>query len=197
MKISRVLPAALSLALALGLTGCSQKLIPQALQKDTQNQRTSEGVQDSTASRTTPAEQNPNKAQVAETRKPDYSLRGPKIANYNTMQNQTLTQQANEISNVVTRIPGVERAAVLLTGKTALVGIDLADNITGSKIDTIKYSVKEAAERTGPGYRAIVSSDIDTITRTRQLINSARAGKPITGVTDEIADIVSRLLPEM
>ncbi|MBL0387644.1 YhcN/YlaJ family sporulation lipoprotein [Tumebacillus sp. ITR2] len=197
MKISRLLPVALSLVLATGLTGCSQKILPQALQKDTPNQRTSEGVQNQQADKSSPAEKNPNKAQVSEIRKPDYSLRAPKIADYNTSAGKTLTQQANEISNVVTRINGVERAAVLLTGKTALVGIDLADNITGSKIDTIKFSVKEAAERTGKGYRAIVSSDIDTITRTRELINAARAGKPITGLSDEIADIVSRLLPEM
>ena len=108
-----------------------------------------------------------------------------------------MTQQADEIARTVTRIPGVERAAVLIAGKALLVGIDLNSSITGSKIDSIKYSVKEAAERTGKGYHAIVSSDIDTVARTRELINGIRQGRPTSTVSDEVADIVSRLLPEM
>jgi YhcN/YlaJ family sporulation lipoprotein len=195
-----MLTVALSVVLALTLTGCNQKLIPQALNKDAaEDKRTAEGVQQREATdKTTPAENHPDKSQVSELHKPDYSLRAPKIASLNPKNaDATLTKQADEIADVVTRIQGVERAAVLLTGKTALVGIDLADNITGSRIDTIKFSVKEAAERTGKGYRAIVSSDVDTITRARTLINDVKAGKPISGVSDEIADIVSRLLPEM
>lgn len=198
MKISRILTVALTVVLTTTLAGCNQKMVPQALNKDPQEVQTPEGVQHREAQeKTTPAEEKPNQAQVSETRKPDHSARAPKIANFAPQANATLTQQADEIANVVTRIQGVERAAVLLTGKTALIGIDLADNISGSKIDTIKYSVKEAAERTGKGYRAIVSSDIDTITRTRQLINGVKQGKPVSTVSDEIADIVSRLLPEM
>jgi YhcN/YlaJ family sporulation lipoprotein len=113
------------------------------------------------------------------------------------VQTQSLTDAANDIANTVNRIPGVERAAVLLTGKTALVGVDLASNITGSRIDTIKYSVKEAAERSGNGYHAIVTADIDTVTRVRALVNGMKNGKPVTTLSDEFADIVSRLIPEM
>ncbi|PWK14426.1 YhcN/YlaJ family sporulation lipoprotein [Tumebacillus permanentifrigoris] len=200
MKSSRMLTVALSVVLAMTLTGCTQKMIPQALNKNSaDNKRTAEGVQQREATeKTTPAEQNPDRSQVSEIHKPNYSLRAPKIASLNPKNaDATLTKQADEIANVATRIQGVERAAVFLTGKTALVGIDLADNISGSKIDTIKFSVKEAAERTGKGYRAIVSSDIDTVTRARALVNDVRNGKPISGISDEIADIVSRLLPEM
>lgn len=96
----------------------------------------------------------------------------------------------------MTGIPGVERAYVLLTGRIALVGVDLKADISGSKIDTVKYSVKEAAERTGPGYKAVVTADVDTVTRIRELANGARNGRPISSLADEIADILSRLYPE-
>lgn len=106
------------------------------------------------------------------------------------------TQQADHIAQVVTRIPGVERAYVMLTGKLALVGVDLKSDISGSKIDSVKYSCKEAAERTGPGYKAVVSADVDTVTRIRKMADGVRSGRTVSSFTDEIADVLSRLLPE-
>lgn len=106
------------------------------------------------------------------------------------------SQQADHIAQVLTGIPGVERAYVLLTGRLALIGIDLKSDISGSKIDTVKYSVKEAAERTGPGYKAVVTADVDTVTRIRKMAAGVRAGRPVSSFADELADILSRLLPE-
>jgi YhcN/YlaJ family sporulation lipoprotein len=107
-----------------------------------------------------------------------------------------LSEMANRIAQECTRVKGVSNAYVLLTGKTALIGVDIDSKITGSKIDSIKYSVKEAAERIGPGYHAVVSADLDTVTRIRNLASGVRAGRPTSTFSDEVADILSRLLPE-
>ncbi|MGB8954194.1 MAG: YhcN/YlaJ family sporulation lipoprotein [Tumebacillaceae bacterium] len=187
------LPAILIAAL---LSGCSPNAAPQTNER-AQKATPGDGVQDQASVKSTPAERNPDPKTVSEIHKPVRTERAPKIASRPDGGAKTLTQQADEIAQTVTRIPGVERAAVLIAGKAALVGVDLNATITGSKIDSIKYSVKEAAERTGNGYHAIVSSDIDTVTRTRELINGIRQGRPVSSVSDEVADIVSRLLPEM
>ncbi|TCP59510.1 YhcN/YlaJ family sporulation lipoprotein [Tumebacillus sp. BK434] len=147
--------------------------------------------------KTTPAEQNPNRQQVSEIHKPNYKVRAPQIDVANNAPPKSTDQQADDIANMLTRLPGVERAAVVITGKTALVGLDLNANITGSQIDSIKFSAKEAVERSGKGYNALVSADLDTVTRSRALIRDIRNGKPIEGISNEIADIVSRLIPEM
>jgi YhcN/YlaJ family sporulation lipoprotein len=190
------LTASLSVLTAVALLiGCTPQETPNQPQASV-----NEGHENRAAhTKTTPAERSPNRQQTSDPKAPRYSVRAPQLGatDGQAAQNQTLNQKADEIAEVVSRIPGVERSAVLLTGKVALVGVDLQKDISGSKIDTIKYSVKEAAERTGKGYNAIVTADVDTVTRVRDLIAGMRAGKPVSTLSDEIADIVSRLIPEM
>ncbi|ARU63135.1 hypothetical protein CBW65_20735 [Tumebacillus avium] len=147
--------------------------------------------------KSSPAEQNPDRKQVSEIHTPKYKVRAPKIDVADSTQKKSAEQQADDIANMVSRLPGVERAAVVIAGKTALVGLDLSANITGSQIDSIKFSAKEAVERSGKGYNALVSADLDTVTRSRALIRDIRNGQPLDAISDEIADILSRLIPEM
>lgn len=177
------------------LIGCSPQAVPKLTQEQTPK-ATTEGVQHPTDIQNTPAEQNPNPKQVGQLRQPKQSIQAPQVAASRPNQ-QTLTAQANELAQVINGIVGVKRAAVLLTGKTALIGVDLDASISGSRIDSIKYTVKETAERHAGGYHAVVTSDIDTVQRARNLVAGMRAGKPVSTVSDEIADIISRLVPEM
>ncbi|MGZ4031158.1 MAG: YhcN/YlaJ family sporulation lipoprotein [Tumebacillaceae bacterium] len=195
MNFSRSMTALLVTLTTTLLVGCSPQAVPK-LTKEQAPTATPEGVQYQQDIETPIAEKNPKASQVGQLHTPQRTIRAPQVDGQRA-QTQSLTDAATDIANTVNRIPGVERAAVLLTGKTALVGVDLASNISGSKIDTIKYSVKEAAERSGNGYHAVVTADIDTVTRVRALIAGVRNGKPVSTVSDEIADIVSRLLPEM
>ncbi|GAX91831.1 YhcN/YlaJ family sporulation lipoprotein [Effusibacillus lacus] len=173
------------------LAGCR----PAAQQS--QYRPTGEGTNKPGQVRTPPAEETPSPQEAQNIPKhaeQQRELRAPQQAQ--RPQTYNAAKQADEIAQVLTGIPGVERAYVLLTGRIALVGVDLKADISGSKIDTVKYSVKEAAERTGPGYKAVVTADVDTVTRIRELANGARNGRPISSLADEIADILSRLYPE-
>ncbi|MDI3327421.1 MAG: YhcN/YlaJ family sporulation lipoprotein [Alicyclobacillaceae bacterium] len=105
-------------------------------------------------------------------------------------------QIMRQMNDAVRRIPGVEGSTVVLAGRTALVGVDLSHTVTGSKIDSIKHSVKEAAERTGGGYRVVVTADVDLVARLRAVAAGIRQGRPVSSFSDEIADILSRILPE-
>lgn len=159
---------------------------------------TSDGMNRPGAERTPPGEERPSAKEA-----PDRPGNPDQQKNVRTHQQaerpQTYgnpSQQADHIAQVLTGIPGVERAYVLLTGRLALIGVDLKSDISGSKIDTVKYSVKEAAERTGPGYKAVVSADVDTVARIRKMAEGVRGGRPVSSFADEIADILSRLYPE-
>jgi YhcN/YlaJ family sporulation lipoprotein len=162
-------------------------------------QATPDGVQKYDQVKTTPAERTPKGSEAPDRpvhpEKNRGKIQSPQIEQ-RSEQPIGLTEMANQIAQECTRIRGVSKAYVLLTGKTALIGVDLDSRITGSHIDTIKYSVKEAAERVGPGYHAVVTADLDTVTRIRNLAAGVRAGKPTSTFSDEMADILSRLLPE-
>ncbi|ASS75078.1 hypothetical protein CIG75_08870 [Tumebacillus algifaecis] len=177
---------------ALALVGCgNQGAAPAKQQPQPQQQG------DQVEIKTTPAERKPNPKQVSETNKPNYTVRAPQVQVAGNQGQESAEQQADSLANIMTRIPGVEHASVLIAGKMALVGLDLHPSITGSQIDSIKFSAKEAVERNGDGYRALVSADLDTVTRARTLIRDIQHGKPMTAISNEIADIVSRLIPEM
>lgn len=182
----------LSVVIALG--GCRQAA-PKP--EDSPNPR---GAGRSVRNVTPPAEEHPSAKEAPNMPgNPDQqkNVRVPQQAQENHQQQGNATQQADRIAQVVTAIPGVNGANVLITGRVALVGVDLNSNITGSKIDTLKYSVREAAERTGKGYRAVVFADVDTVARIKKMAEGVRVGRPVSSFTDEIADILSRLVPEV
>lgn len=159
---------------------------------------TKDGFSSPGQERTPPGEENPSPREapgMSGNPNDQKNIRVPQQGNYANTYGAP-SQQADHIAQVLTGIPGVQKAYVLLIGKLALVGVDLKSDISGSKIDTIKYSVKEAAERTGPGYKVVVSADVDTVTRIREMSSGVRAGRPISSFTNELADILSRLLPE-
>ncbi|BCJ85779.1 YhcN/YlaJ family sporulation lipoprotein [Effusibacillus dendaii] len=179
----------LTLCIFLTVTGCRQAA------QHPQTGPTTEGVNKPWQIKSTPAENHPSPKDAGQIpNSQDPTLRAPEQAERHP--NPNPKAEADHMAQVLTGIPGVQHAYVLLTGRVALVGVDLKSNISGSKIDTVKYSVKEAAERTGPGYRAIVSADVDTVARIRQMTAGIRHGRPISSFTDEIADILSRLIPE-
>lgn len=189
-----------AVVIATTLVGCSPMANPNdaAKEKATVPPAQTQGTDDEAVNKNTPAEKNPNRKQAPETRQPRYSVRAPQVGPNSATTKMNSKQQANYIAESVNRIPGVERSAVLVTGNTAIIGVDLKADIGGSRIDTIKYSVKETAENTIPkGMRAVVTADVDTVTRVRELIAGTRQGRPIDSLGDEIADIISRLLPEM
>lgn len=183
------------LATSMLLGGCT----PSNSQSQSQGQGQPESLRARNAQmQTTPAENQPDPKEAESVPHPTQSQRVPTVTNGSNDQ-RSLTQKAQDIANVVTRLPGVERAAVLLIGHTALVGVDLRSDISGSKIDTLKFSVKEAVQHSGSGagYRAVVSADVDTVTRIKKMANGVKQGKPVSSFADEIADILSRLLPEV
>jgi YhcN/YlaJ family sporulation lipoprotein len=191
-----------ALMMTVTLAGCSPNIGANNAAKDAQKENAtvksrSPQVERAANNKNAPAEKNPNRKQISDTRQPQVNQRAPRV---DTGQNKKMSPKelSTYIAQVVNRVPGVERSYVLVSGNTALVGVDLKADIGGSRIDSIKYSVKEAAEKSTPtGMRAIVSADVDTVTRIRELVAGTRQGKPISSLGDEIADIISRLLPEV
>jgi YhcN/YlaJ family sporulation lipoprotein len=185
-----------ALMLTVTLVGCSPQANPGDVAKEQATKQSQiAGVEDEANNKNSLAEKNPNRAQLQEVRNPNYSVRAPQVTPQ--APRKSAKQMADFIAQSVNRIPGVERSAVVVTGNTAIVGLDLKSTISGSRIDTIKYAAKETAEGSTNGMRAVVTADVDTVTRLRELMAGARQGRPIDSFGDEIADIISRLIPEV
>jgi YhcN/YlaJ family sporulation lipoprotein len=101
------------------------------------------------------------------------------------------------LESLARSVPGVQSANCVVYGKTAVVGIDVKQDMDRSKIGTIKYSVAEALRKDPYGVNAVVTADMDLGQRLRNIRDKMRSGRPIVGFAEEMADIIGRIMPQL
>ncbi len=106
-------------------------------------------------------------------------------------------QVAAHLESLARGIEGVKGANCVVFGKYAIVGIDVDETMERTKVGTIKYSVAEAFRKDPYGIDAIVTADIDLTQRVREIRADVKNGHPISGFTDELADIIGRIIPQI
>ncbi|MFC5703619.1 YhcN/YlaJ family sporulation lipoprotein [Cohnella faecalis] len=94
-------------------------------------------------------------------------------------------------------VAGVRNANCVVFGKYAIVGIDVDEKLERSRVGTIKYSVAEAFRKDPYGIDALVTADMDLAQRLREIRADVRQGRPVAGFSEELADIVGRLVPQI
>lgn len=94
-------------------------------------------------------------------------------------------------------VEGVNNAHVVIIGNTAVVGIDVDADLERSRVGTIKYSVAEAFRNDPYGVNAIVTADMDLGERIKEIGNDISAGRPVLGITEELSDIIGRIIPQV
>jgi YhcN/YlaJ family sporulation lipoprotein len=103
----------------------------------------------------------------------------------------------NRLEKLAKAVPHVNDAHCVVIGHTAIVGINVDGNLDRARVGTIKYSVAEALRRDPVGIHAIVTADIDISNRLREMSTDIQKGKPISGFTQELADIFGRIIPQL
>ncbi|MCH1623928.1 YhcN/YlaJ family sporulation lipoprotein [Fredinandcohnia quinoae] len=119
----------------------------------------------------------------------------------NTVDNHIDKKSGQEIANhlveLASSVPNVNDATAVVVGKFAVVGIDVNSKLDRSRVSTIKYSVTESLQHDPYGANAIVFADADTYERLKQMKKEIQDGRPITGILDELAQIVGRVMPDI
>ncbi|OYD07827.1 YhcN/YlaJ family sporulation lipoprotein [Paludifilum halophilum] len=103
---------------------------------------------------------------------------------------------ADRLVKIATDMPQVERATAVTAGGYTVVGIDVDPTLDRGRVGTVKYSVAQALKEDPQGANALVTADVDTVQRLREMADDIRNGQPIGGVTDELANIASRIVPQ-
>lgn len=104
---------------------------------------------------------------------------------------------AERLENLAVSIPQVESAHCVIFGNTAVVGINVNPNVERSRLGTIKYSVAEALHKDPYGIHAIVTADMDLDQRLRNIRDNVKAGRPVAGFAEQMADIIGRVMPQL
>ncbi|WP_347550526.1 YhcN/YlaJ family sporulation lipoprotein [Pseudalkalibacillus hwajinpoensis] len=110
---------------------------------------------------------------------------------------RSATEIAEHLVTIARQVPDVNDATAVVTGKYAVVGIDVNEKLDRSRVSSIKYTVAEALQKDPYGANAVITADADTTYRLKQMATEIRRGHPVGGIMEELADIVGRLMPEV
>ncbi|MGQ9556924.1 MAG: YhcN/YlaJ family sporulation lipoprotein [Desulfurispora sp.] len=103
---------------------------------------------------------------------------------------------ARRLAARAAQVDGVNRATVVLSGNTAMVGLDIKAKLPKSRIDAIKKEVAAVIKKEDTRIRdVLVSTDADMVTRLKKIASGINEGRPVSSFRDEINDIMRRLSP--
>jgi YhcN/YlaJ family sporulation lipoprotein len=111
--------------------------------------------------------------------------------------NLTANQISQRLVHLASDVPGVHDATAVVAGDYAVVGIDVDNKLDRTRVGSIKNAVTNALKNDPYGANAVVTSDPDIIQRLRNMGQHIRNGRPISGVADELAAIVERIMPDI
>lgn len=119
--------------------------------------------------------------------------------NRNTMDNRMnndLSDRADRIKNQVSKLKDVKSATVVITERTALVGINLTSGTKGELNSKIKKDVEDTVKKADKDIeRVAVTSDPDIFTRIENIGKDIGQGRPISGFATEVEEIIRRIVP--
>ncbi len=108
----------------------------------------------------------------------------------------TLANRTQKIYNKVTALSGINDSTVVITGNTALVGVDIGKNTQGNITDELKRKVESTVRNTDKNINnVVVTADTDLYQRIRKVGNDINNGKPLSGFGNEIQEIIRRITP--
>lgn len=111
-------------------------------------------------------------------------------------ENLTAQERANHLAALATEVPNVKGATAVVAGRYTVVGIDVEQTLDRSRVGTLKYAVAQALKEDPQGANALVTADTDIVQRLREMNEDLRRGRPIQGITEELADIAGRIVPQ-
>lgn len=118
----------------------------------------------------------------------------------NTVRRSTTTgngeNRGKQIANDIAKEKDIQSASCVVTGDTALVGLQFNKQYKGDVTDTIKKSVEKRVKKHEPTIKkVVVTADPDLLSRIKTMATDIEGGKPLSGFTTEIEEILRRINP--
>lgn len=110
---------------------------------------------------------------------------------------QDNAQIAARLKQIAESNPHVQNARCVVFGRTAIVGIDVKEDMKRAQVGSTKFSVAEALRKDPYGVSAVVTADVDVNKRLSNIVAETQKGRPISGFATELSDIVGRIMPQV
>ena len=118
--------------------------------------------------------------------------------NANSAKGRNNLQMSQDIAENLKTINGVENAIVVVSGNTALVGIDVADDFISDGDKDLKGEITKQVKNMQPDITNVaISESPDLFQRIQNLSRDISNGRPMQGLGNEFMEIVNRIVPDM
>jgi len=118
-----------------------------------------------------------------------------------SLPNGTVSTYPKEVADRVEleagKISGVESVTALVSDKVIYIGLDLKSNVDKNMAATIEENVTNKIKTMESGYTIMVSSDVETVTKIKQVAQGVEQGQPLSSFLTEIQSIATAIKPKM
>ncbi|HHT66032.1 MAG: YhcN/YlaJ family sporulation lipoprotein [Caldicoprobacterales bacterium] len=114
-----------------------------------------------------------------------------------TPMGSNMQNRAERIADAAAKQKEVQSAACIITGNTAMVGLQFNDQYKGRLTDSIKKQVeKKVKDADNRISRVVVTADPDLVSRIEEIFKEIGNGRPISGFTKELNEMINRINPK-
>jgi YhcN/YlaJ family sporulation lipoprotein len=121
------------------------------------------------------------------------------INNNRVMRNNNfnnVSRKAEQIAEKIERLNNIDEAYVLISGNTAIVGVDMDRNVQGQITNDLKARIENIVKDTANNIKNVsVTADPDLLTRIEKMAEDIANGRPITGFAEQFQEILRRIAP--
>lgn len=111
--------------------------------------------------------------------------------------NNQYMNRARRIADKVANLKEVESATCVISGSTAIIGVQFDDQYKGEMTDEIKKKIDQLVKRTDTRInRVAVTADPDLVSRIEDIFEDIGQGKPLSGFVKEINELLNRIQPK-
>lgn len=123
---------------------------------------------------------------------------GNDMYDMNDMNNNDVGRRSEMIAGKLAQMNGIDRAAVVISDNTAIVGVDTRNNngnrITQDLRRQIESTVKNVDNRIN---EVRITNDENLYGRINDIVVSMRTGRPVTEFTNQIREILDRITTDL
>ncbi len=109
-----------------------------------------------------------------------------------------LMDRADKIVDAVVKLDEIQSATVVISEKTAVVGVNLKDSKTAEVDRELEKKVEDTVKKADSRIdRVAVTTDPDLFTRIENIAKETGRGRPLSGFGREIEEIIRRITPKV
>ncbi|WP_069650147.1 YhcN/YlaJ family sporulation lipoprotein [Caloranaerobacter ferrireducens] len=111
---------------------------------------------------------------------------------------KSLSTRAEKIADSIVDLPGVDDATVVITGNTALVGVDIEEDLEGKVVTDLKKQIVARVKQIDKNIKNVtVTADPDLFERIDDIAQEINRGRGMSEFADEVKEIIRRITPSM